>query len=77
MRDQILKVRLTNGRTVELRANTVGQIYTAPLIASGLCADDFEAAELLGAAPCEVRYRMVHPAPSRILSRRVAGEEGI
>jgi len=59
-----MKATLTDGRVVELQPedfNPVGQIYVAKLVERGLADDASEMCELLGAAPCDMRYGMVHP----------------
>ena len=59
-----MKAYLTDGRRVELDIhdfNPFGQIYLSKLVGRGVSADEFMVCELLGAAPCEIRYGMVHP----------------
>lgn len=59
-----MKAKLTDGRIVRLKPddfNPFGQIYLSRLVARGLAADLYEMCELLGAAPCDIRYGMVHP----------------
>jgi hypothetical protein len=57
-----LKIRLSNGDVVTLTTNAFGQIRC-----SDLNGDTAAACELVGAAPSEARYGMVHPAPEQIL----------
>ncbi len=59
-----MKAKLTDGRVVELQPedfNPVGQIYVSKLVERGLADDASEMCELLGKAPCDMRYGMVHP----------------
>ena len=59
-----MKATLTNGRTVELEEsdfNPVGQISLSKLVKRGIAADEYTMCELLDAAPCDIRYGMVHP----------------
>jgi hypothetical protein len=59
-----MKLKLTDGRTVDLLPediNPFGQVYLARLVERGLAEDKHEMCELLGAAPCDIRYGMVHP----------------
>ena len=59
-----MKAKLTDGRVVELQPedfNPVGQIYVSKLVERGIADDTSEMCELLGAAPCDMRYGMVHP----------------
>ena len=65
-----MKATLTDGRVVELQPedfNPVGQIYVAKLVERGLADDASEMCELLGAAPCDMRYGMVHPGVDLIV----------
>ena len=59
-----MKATLTDGRIVELQPgdfNPVGQIYLSKLVERGLAEDECTMCELLGSAPAEIRYGMVHP----------------
>lgn len=59
-----MTAKLTDGRTAELKPddfNPVGQIYLSKLVDRGLAEDECSMCELLGSAPCEIRYGMVHP----------------
>ncbi len=59
-----MKAKLTDGRVVELQPEDftpVGQIYVSKLVERGLADDASKMCELLGTAPCNMRYGMVHP----------------
>lgn len=59
-----MKAKLTDGRVVELQPddfNPVGQIYLSKLVQRGIAEDEYTMCELLGSAPAQIRYGMVHP----------------
>jgi hypothetical protein len=53
-----MKVTLTNGKIVEMAANTFGQVRPEDLVPEH-APDEGAACELLGVAPCEMRYGYV------------------
>ena len=59
-----MNATLTDGRRIEFQPedfNPFGQVYLERLVARGLAPDIYAMADLLGAAPSQVRYGMVHP----------------